>query len=245
MLPYRSCGKLKFPLCRTCADEESLEPCQCSDEDRCLLGTWCIPELNKAVEKGHTLLRVYEVYHWPERMQYDADTKRGGLFTPYVNAFLKLKQQASGWPGWCQTETDKGKYIKDYYEREGIALDSVQKNPGLGSLAKLCLNSFWGKFGQRLNMPQSEFIHDSCPERFFSLLSDPLKTVTDFHIVNNHTIHLKYEHKSDSCVRVGWLVEWGFYALSASTIKQISSSPASLHAGPALNSTTFWTASSA
>ena len=47
-------------------------------QDRCLLGTWCIPELNKAVEKGYTLLRVYEVYHWPERMQYDADTKRGG-----------------------------------------------------------------------------------------------------------------------------------------------------------------------
>ena len=202
VLPYRSCGKLKFPLCRTCADEEALEPCQCSDVDRCLLGTWCIPELNKAVEKGYTLLRVYEVYHWPERMQYDADTKQGGLFTPYVNAFLKLKQQASGWPGWCQTETDKGKYISDYYEREGISLDyaSVQKNPGLRSLAKLCLNSFWGKFGQRLNMPQSEFIHDSCPERFFSLLSDPLKTVTDFHIVNNHTIHLKYELKSDSCV---------------------------------------------
>ena len=143
VLPYRSCGKLKFPLCRTCADEESLEPCQCSDEDRFLLGTWCIPKLNKAVEKGYTLLRVYEVYDWPERMQYDADTTRGGLFTPYVNAFLKLKQQASGWPGWCQTETGKGKYIKDYYEREGIALDyaSVQKNPGLRSLAKLCLNS--------------------------------------------------------------------------------------------------------
>ena len=116
-----------------------------------------------------------------------------------MNAFLKLKQEASGWPGWW--ETDKGKYISDYYDREGIALDyaSVQKNAGLRSLAKLCLNSFWGKFGQRLNMPQ-EFIHDSCPERFFSLLSDPLKTVTDFHIVNNHTIHLKYERKSDSCV---------------------------------------------
>ena len=52
VLPYRSCGKLKFPLCRTCADKEALEPCQCSDEDRCLLGTWCIPELDKAVEKG-------------------------------------------------------------------------------------------------------------------------------------------------------------------------------------------------
>ena len=82
---------------------------------------------------------MHEVHHWPERMQYDADTTRGGLFTPYVNAFLKLKQEASGWPGWCKTETDKGKYISDYYDREGIALDyvSVQKNAGLRSQCQI------------------------------------------------------------------------------------------------------------
>lgn len=40
-------------------------------------------------------------------------------------------------------------YIDDYYDKEGILLDfdNIRKNPGLRQLAKLMLNSFWGKFG--------------------------------------------------------------------------------------------------
>ena len=32
VLPYRSNSKLKFPLCRTCADTENQNPCTCSEE---------------------------------------------------------------------------------------------------------------------------------------------------------------------------------------------------------------------
>jgi hypothetical protein len=69
---------------------------------------------------------------------------------------LKMKQEASGWPEWCQSENDNWRYIRDYHEKEGILLDynNIKKNPGLRTLAKLMLNSFWGKFGQRSNMPQ-------------------------------------------------------------------------------------------
>lgn len=45
----------------------------------------------------------------------------------------------------------------------------IKKNPGLRSLAKLMLNSFWGKFGQRDNMPQVELVKDT--ERYFRLLN--------------------------------------------------------------------------
>ena len=38
----------------------------------------------------------------------------GGLFTEYVNTFLKIKQENSGYPNWCQNENDKIKYIQDY-----------------------------------------------------------------------------------------------------------------------------------
>ena len=46
--------------------------------------------------------------------------------------------------------------------KENINLDEtkIEKNPGLRSLAKLCLNSFWGKFGQRENMGTTEVIRD-------------------------------------------------------------------------------------
>ena len=43
VLPYKSNGKLKFPLCKTCAEKESPSLCGCSDEDRIMTGTWCTP----------------------------------------------------------------------------------------------------------------------------------------------------------------------------------------------------------
>ena len=144
VLPYRSSGKLKFPLCRTCADKETQTCCQCSEDERAITGTYCTPEINKAIEKGYKLQKVYEVYHFPESTHYDKKTGDGGLFVDYINTFLKIKQEASGWPGWVKTEKDKDKYINDYYTNEGIWLEKhkIEKNPGLRSLAKLCLNRF-------------------------------------------------------------------------------------------------------
>ena len=142
VLPVRCHGKLLFPLCRTCAENKNQEGCSCPDEQCVLLGTWTTLEIWKAIDKGYRIVRVYEVYHWPESTQYDPRTGKGGLFSEYVNAFLKVKQESSGWPEWCKTQQDKDAYLSSYEHREGIALarEKVQKNPGLRSLAKLCLN---------------------------------------------------------------------------------------------------------
>jgi len=90
---------------------------------------------------------MYEVWDYTEDSVYDPATKTGGLFTEYINKFLRLKQQADGWPSWVKTEEDKERYIQEYEEKEGIKLDptQIEKNSGLRSLAKLMLNSFWGK----------------------------------------------------------------------------------------------------
>lgn len=55
--------------------------------------------------------------------------------------------EKSGWPKWVKTEADKQKFIRDYEVNEGIHLDpnEIEKNEGLRQLAKLMLNSFWGK----------------------------------------------------------------------------------------------------
>ena len=100
---------------------------------------------------------IHEVLHWPETEEYDPQCKQGGLFTGYINTFLKLKQQASGYPDHCKTEEERDNYIEQYYLHEGILLDKklIQKNPGLRSLSKLALNSFYGKFGQRTNMKKN------------------------------------------------------------------------------------------
>ncbi|XP_046582182.1 uncharacterized protein LOC124289622 [Haliotis rubra] len=175
VLPYRSNGKLKFPLCRTCADMEQREHCEHTEVERCFIGTFCTPELLKALEKGYEIVKIYEVYHWSESTQYDPDTRTGGLFADYINTFLKIKQESSGWPAQCKDESDKQKYIADYFRHEGIHLEyeKIQKNPGLRALSKLSLNSFWGKFAQRSNMKQTKFINHNDLETFYSFLTDP------------------------------------------------------------------------
>ena len=74
--------------------------------------------------------------------------------------FLKLKQESSGYPSWVQSEDDKDTYIVDYRRAEGIALDkaSVSKNVGQRSLAKLKLNSMWGKWAQNQNKTQTTVV---------------------------------------------------------------------------------------
>jgi hypothetical protein len=69
-----------------------------------------MPEIQKALEKGYIIQKIYEVYHWDYSSQYDRVIKQGGLFTAYVNTFLKFKQEASGWPQWCNTNVKKELY---------------------------------------------------------------------------------------------------------------------------------------
>ena len=81
-----------------------------------------------------------------------------------------------GWPTWCTNEELKQQYIDNYLENEGIQLDRarIEKNKGLRQVAKLCLNSFWGKFAQRPNLVQSSYIHSSDPETLNQLLRVPM-----------------------------------------------------------------------
>ena len=139
VLPVRSGNKLTFPLCHTCVQEEQAKPmlhrnhyCRHSDADQMLRGTWCTPVLVKAVEKGYTLVKIHEVWHFPE------DQRRTGLFADYVDTWLKLKQESAGWPSWCQTVEQKREYILRYREQEGIRLDisHIAKNPGRKATAQ-------------------------------------------------------------------------------------------------------------
>ena len=197
VLPLKCNGKLKFPLCYTCACNETLEMCQCLDSERMFTHTYCTPELEVALNMGYILIQIHEVLHWPETEMYDPVTKQGGLFTQYINTFLKLKQEASGYPPHIKTEQEKDKYIQEYLDHEGILLDkeSIVKNAGLRSLSKLALNSFYGKFGQRTNMKKTVFIKDI--KTLMNTLTDPSKLLMDFHIMNDDVIQVEYQHTED------------------------------------------------
>ena len=180
VLPTRCNGKLMFSLCRTCSQNHQQGLCEHQDNDRAFTGTWVTDVVKMAIKKGYTLLSIYEVCNFTDISQYDPVSKSGGIFTNYVNTFLKVKQEASGWPDWCKSQEDKQQYIFQYLEKEGILLDynSIKRNPGLRSIAKLMLNSFWGKFGQRANLTQTSYISD--PDQYFDMLTSDEQKVKMF-----------------------------------------------------------------
>ena len=197
VLPVRCNGKLKFPLCLKCARIDSQEECRCSISDRSFVHTYCTPEIEVALNMGYIISEIYEILHWPETNIHNPADRNSGLFTEYINTFLKLKQQASGYPQDVTTELEKDEYIRKYYEHEGILLekDMIEKNPGLRSISKLALNSFYGKFGQRNNMTKTKFINDVGD--LYNALVDFSKVLSDFHVMNENVMLLEFKNSED------------------------------------------------
>lgn len=60
------------------------------------------------------------------------------------------------------------------------------------SFAKLYLNSFWGKFGQRLGMKLLQFIHESEADVFFQMSDQREKLMHNFHIITPEIVQLEW-----------------------------------------------------
>jgi len=110
-------GKLLFSLCRTCGETYQKSSCQHTIQERSLTETWLTDELKIVLSEGYKILKVYEVWHFNNISQYDPITMTGGIFTEYVNTFLKVKQKPSGWPEWCVDEERRKRYIREYQEK--------------------------------------------------------------------------------------------------------------------------------
>ena len=54
-------SKLLFPLCQNCAHKEENILCSCTEEECALTGTWCMPEVNTAINMGCEILCMYSV----------------------------------------------------------------------------------------------------------------------------------------------------------------------------------------
>lgn len=172
VLPYKYHKKLTFPLCAACVHqyidtsplEKAVDDCDHSDNERALKGTWCTPELYKALDKGYRLLHADQMYHWDEETQ-----TRVGLFGDYIDTWLQLKEEASGYPDDCTTEEEREDHRQEWEEHEGIVLDpdQIEYNPGKRTLSKQMLNSMWGKFGQAPNKTQVKNFLDPAEFQLF------------------------------------------------------------------------------
>jgi hypothetical protein len=105
-------------------------------------------EVQKALELGYRLDQIYEVWHFPESSH--------DLFAAYINTFLKIKQEASGFPEDCNTPEQQQNYIQEILQREGIQMNpaEIQKNPVRRTIAKLS-ELFVGKIRPKITVTQN------------------------------------------------------------------------------------------
>lgn len=194
VLPVRLNNRLIFPLCYECAVNSNNQNCTHSETQRALVGTFTTMELKKSLDLNYRILEIYEVWNYPELIPInEADN---GIFTEFINDFIKIKVQATGWPRDGMNDNEKIEYIKSYKEKENIILDEnqIKNNPGLRSIGKLIVNSFWGKMGQKPNLSRTEYITE--PQNFFKLLSDNTVIVNDALIISDETIQVDYEKET-------------------------------------------------
>ena len=179
MLPVRTiCGKSKkllFPLCRTCAIYQQQTKCEHNAEQRSITGTWCTNEINKALEKGYRITKIFEVWNFTKTTNT--------LFNDYIKEFMRIKMESSKPPVvgddcTCKSIDDFKRVVKD---RLDINLGEIKYN-------------LWGKFGQRINQTQTKYVTE--PSEFCKILLN--ETVDDLNIqfLTANMVQMNYNLKN-------------------------------------------------
>ena len=186
-------GKFIFSLCRKCTEDKNKEECNHSEDERRLYGVWTTAELEIAIREGYKICEIFEVLHYEETSDV--------LFKEYINMWQLRKQEAEGPQGRSDEELDQ--YIEDYFQREGIRLrkEHIVKNSGQRFIAKLMLNSFWGKFAQRPNLTQTVLV--SSHTELVNLYNDPKIIIKGERLINNDKFYINYEYIDDKDARQG------------------------------------------
>lgn len=203
VLPIKMHNKLLFMLCHACTLEKSQNKCQHSDSERSFDGTYVAHELRLAIENGYEVLEIYEAYEY-KLVQFDKTNSVPGLFSEYVNFFLKMKTEASGFPDWVKTESDKDKYIEEYFNHEGIKLEksNIKDNKGFRTLSKALLNYLYGKFGERYDKLRKMIVSER--SKIVKMFTNPNIEVHSMFSLSSDTVLLTYRDRKEAIWNEGY-----------------------------------------
>ena len=180
--------KLIFTLCKTCAETRNQNNCTHNDNKRSFIGTWTMDEVNKAIDKGYEILKTFEVSHFYKTSD--------DLFKGYIRRFMKIKLESSKYD--FKTKEEENIFKSKIKKSLDIDIDKFKYNAGLRSISKLCLNSLWGKFGQRSNMSQTKYVTE--PTEVYELLMNDIVENLNIQFVNDDMVQMTYiQFESSFC----------------------------------------------
>jgi hypothetical protein len=166
-------------------------------------GVYTTIELRLALQKGYKINIL-------SATEYDRTDK---LMCDYVSFFLKLKTQYSG-----KKSDDEVEELNRYHEKIGLNMDYIrltseecEENKGLKQMAKLCLNSLWGKFGQAIERESSDFINDKAKLMRY-LLDEKNKKIDVIDIYNhknidNNMVEIRYIEDHEKIMEADYISE--------------------------------------
>ena len=133
-------------------------------------------------------MKIHEIGHFPK------DQRVEGLFAGYVDTWLKMKQESSRRPSHLRTLEVLQNYINHYEAHEGIQMEpgKIVKNAAKRSLAKLMMNSFWGKFGEYLNKHAVESV--TVPHELFEYLNNSLVVIHAIRIFSEDVLEVVFSY---------------------------------------------------
>lgn len=216
VLPYRCKNKLMFLSCKTCAESFSLNECRHSVEERSITGVWSLCECKVAFERGYKLLQIFEIWRYEteagseptisDSITYDElmmkehefdKENSSGIFTAYQKTFIRLKAESSGFPKSCTTIEDKKAFIVDFYKTNNVILrmNHIESNPSKRSLAKLFLNSLYGKLIQQETESTTTILRDPRDLKFY--LNSDIYDILDFYCINDNYAVISWRMRTD------------------------------------------------
>ena len=128
--------KFLFHLCTACATEQVQGPCEHDDSERTIHGTFFTGEIQMALAKGYQIVRVDELWHWPE------ERRSAHLFRGFMKDQYAKKALSSPAP---QNPAELQALIQEYKDTMDLELrpEDFKPNKPLRANAKFSLNNFW------------------------------------------------------------------------------------------------------
>ena len=99
--------------------------------------------------------------------------------------------------------------VNEYHKNLGfkfeIKKEDCKKNPGLRMISKICLNSLWGKFGQRADLESYEFINNY--NNLLQKITNPKLETTRWDIINENCIQLRFKENQERAIAPEFISE--------------------------------------
>lgn len=118
-------------------------------------------ELEKAIQQGFVVDDVIQLQHYPCSAK---------IFGEFVKDFVRLKVEASKLPSNVDEIISRSLSKYDI----NIIKENIGFRPALRQVAKIVLNSLWGKFAQRNNFTSVEYINTESDNSINAFMKDTL-----------------------------------------------------------------------